>query len=494
MRRVGPSLLLAFLPLLGLPKGDGQTPPPPAASPAAADVIADLKRQIDALSEKVQALQNAQEEQDREKAVAAQRQQNFPIVTAGANGFQIASPDRQFELKLKGLLQVDSREFLSPANNGSAPGDGIYVRRLRPILDGTLWGAYTFRLEPEFGARTGGVSGTSAFTGSVANAYVDVDYVDDLQLKVGRWKGPVGYERSQLVVNTIWIENGMPQNLTPQYDQAAMLHGTVDKGFFSWGAGAMQGVRDNANADVQSLSDNNLDFVGFLDFQPFKDSDNDALRGFGFGVGGSIGNRGDTQTAANSPLATYTTPGQTALLTYNTAGGAVNSEDGEGWRLSPDVYYYCGPLGAYAEYAVSSIEALRTLGAGRRTTTFRNEAWQVVASYVLTGENASYAGVVPRSNFSLKNHTWGAFQAVARYGELRLDSAYFDSFGPGVGAPFAFGPQTTRDVGIGLNWYLNTNIKAQLDFDHSAFSGGNLPVTPANEDNNVFVTQLQLAF
>jgi phosphate-selective porin OprO/OprP len=259
----------------------------------------------------------------------------------------------------------------------------------------------------------------------------------------------------------------------------------------------MEGVRDNSNSDAQAMIDNNYDFVGDLYFNPFKKSGIAALQGLGFGVAGSVGNRGAVGTAANAPLATYTTPGQTPLLTYNTTG-ATESEDGPGYRLTPVIYYYHGPFGGYADYALSSIRALRSVGGASRTATFQNEAWQVVASYVLTGENADYAnGVKPRSDFSIHNGTWGAFQMVARYGQLTLDNHYFTSTGAanGVGGAFVTqGPRTTSDIGVGLNWYLNANIKAQIQYDYASYTGGIWPVTPANEDQNSFLTQVQLAF
>ena len=456
--------------------------------------IQELKAEVEALSKKVNSME---EQRDQESEVPQnQRLKDAAVVKAGPAGFEIQSADHQFDLQLKGLLQVQDREFLTPSTNGGAPGDGIYLRRARVMFDGTLWNAYTFRIEPEFGARTGGAGGTSSSTATLANAYFNVNYWDPLQLQLGRFKGPIGYERTQMVANNIWVENGLTQNLTPNYDQAIMLHGNIGK-LFSYGVGIMEGDRDNSSEDVQVMSDNNYDFVGDIYFNPFSRSDEKALQGLGFGAAGSMGNRGSASTASSSPLATYTTPAQTNLLTYNTTG-ATESEDGFGFRYTPVIYYYYGPFGLYADYAVSSIRALRTVAAASRTTTLHNDAWQTVASYVLTGENADYAnGVKPRDNFNLSNHTWGAFQLVARYGELTLDNNYFTSTGAvgTVNGPIASqGPHKTSNIGLGVNWYLNENIKAQFEYDYAGYSGGRWPVTSANEDQNSFMTQLQLAF
>ncbi|MDE1171211.1 MAG: porin [Verrucomicrobium sp.] len=476
----------------------------PTAATSSSSSVDDLRRQLQDLQNKVIDLQSRQEVQQEQLHNAGLT--NLPTVRVSSQGFELQSADKQFDLRLRGLMQVDAREFLSPGNSGGAPGDGIYVRRLRPIFQGTLWGAYEFVLEPDFGSRSGGAGGTSGSTAVLANAYINIHYNDTVQLMAGRWKGPVGFERAEPSRDTIWIENGLPQNLTPNYYQAIAVHGDIKKGVFSYSVGVGEGVRDNANADVQTLIDNNYDFIAALGCAPFAQSENKALKGLGFGVGGTVGERGDAATAANAPLATYVTPGQTVLLNYNTAASSgqtvVESEDGEAWRLAPYIYYYYGPLGFYGEYGVSSVEARRAVsgtgtGTGVRHANFENRAWQAVLSYVLTGEDAGYRGVVPFHPFSPKEHSWGAFQVMARYGELYFDDAYFASSGAATGVGGAFvgsGPHDVRDIGLGLNWYLNENIKAQFDYDYISYSGGNMPVTKATEDENAFITQLQLAF
>jgi len=467
-----------------------------AAPPTQDTTVQELEKQVQALSQKVDDLEG-QEDKDEKDIKSSQNQKfiNAATVTAGPDGFAIQSADKQFKLRLGTLLQADDREFLTPTNNGGSPGDGFELRRARIIFDGTVWGAYQFRIEPEFGSRTGGAGGTSSTTATLANASMNVDYWEQLQFLAGRFKGPVGYERSQLVANNIWIENGLTQNLTSQYTQGFLAHGDIDNNLLAYGAGLNESVRDNANGDFQGMIDNNYDFVGDVYLNPFVNSGNKALKGLGFGLAGNVGNRGDVKTAANAPLATYTTPGQTSLLTYNTNG--TESEEGADYRLTPVIYYYNGPFGGYADYAMSSIRALRTVGTASRTATLRNEAWQVVGSYVLTGENASYTGVKPRTDLSFHDHTWGAFQLVARYGQMTLDNDYFTSTGPAtaVGGAFATqGPRIVSNIGVGLNWYLNSNVKAQFEYDYDGYNGGILPVNPEDADQNSFMTQLQLAF
>jgi len=66
--------------------------------------------------------------------------------------------------------------------------------------------------------------------------------------------------------------------------------------------------------------------------------------------------------------------------------------------------------------------------------------------------------VTPRRPFDLKNGGWGAFEFVARYGDLHLDPGAFNRDPTAGGLRFASpiaSAQEAREWGVGLNWYLN---------------------------------------
>ena len=51
-----------------------------------------------------------------------------------------------------------------------------------------------------------------------------------------------------------------------------------------------------------------------------------------------------------------------------------------------------------------------------------------MASYVLTGEDASFDGVKPAHPFDPKSDNWGAFELVGRMSRLDVDSNAFPVF------------------------------------------------------------------
>ena len=119
------------------------------------------------------------------------------------------------------------------------------------------------------------------------------------------------------------------------------------------------------NADY----DNNTAFEGRVFAQPWKNSRAGALQGLGFGLGGSY----EVDRAATNTLtgltSGYTTDGQQKFFTYSSGVFA----NGTHWRISPQAYYYYGPLSLLAEYALSD----QSVTKGTATADLQNTAWQV---------------------------------------------------------------------------------------------------------------------
>jgi phosphate-selective porin OprO/OprP len=103
--------------------------------------------------------------------------------------------------------------------------------------------------------------------------------------------------------------------------------------------------------------------------------------------------------------------------------------------------------------------------------------WYVQGGWVLTGENRPYNPGEARIdapkmnyNFNPSAGTWGAFELVARYSDLDLN--YHTC---GLGHPVPASPANCFDAvngghqkisTIGLNWYLNPDIRVMIDYLH----------------------------
>jgi phosphate-selective porin OprO and OprP len=435
--------------------------------------------QIQDLDQKVRILAR-ERELDQESAVAAAKTQ--PKLSVGSSGFTATSADSNFVFSLKGVLQVDSRTFFNDPE--IKKNDGFLLRRARPIFQGTLYQDFDFKFTPDFGGSTV----------QIFDAYGNYRYEPWLQLRAGKFKTPEGLEQLQEDVNISFNERSLVTDLVPNRDVGLQLWGNIDGGVLSYAAGIFNGVGDAQNSGNAAF-ENEVEYAGRLFTQPFLNSDITALQGLGFGVAGTSQN--GTSSASDLPSTTggtlpgYTTDGQQQFFAYNPAVGAVVSS-GNHWRLSPQGYYYYGPLSLLGEYAISDQGVLNSTTHAQAD--LHNTAWEISGGWVLTGENATFAGVTPLHPFSPHNGQWGALQVVARYEELNIDNNAFPVFAnPATSASGAQAWST------GLNWYLNKNIRVNASFSHTTFTGGGgagtaAPAIVTRQPENVFFTRIQLAF
>jgi phosphate-selective porin OprO/OprP len=450
-----------------------------------AETIKALKQQIEALDQKVRVLERNRE---LDQVAAGEAAKATPRITLGGSGFTISSADTNFAVALHGVLQVDSRTFEN--NNHVAGIDTILLRRARPILSGTVFRDYDFLFVPDFGGGTPGAVGTP----TVFDAYLNYRYSPELQLQAGKFKTPTGLEQLQADVNTSFNERSLVTDLVPNRDLGFAVHGDLWGGVLSYTAGIFNGVGDARNSNNTDF-DNSREFDGRLFVLPFKGTKLTALQNFGIGVAGGYGTMSVTNTIGlpNTTGGTapgYATDGQQQFFAYTNNVFATGTH----WRLSPQAYYYYGPLSLLGEYAISDQQVRRTVGANVFSADLQNTAWEITGGWVLTGEDASFAGVTPRRPFDPRNGAWGAWQLVARYAELNIDQAAFPVFSnPGTSASAA------QAWSLGLNWYLNRNVRLNASYSHTTFTGGggtgtSAPSSVTQHPENVFFTRIQLGF
>ncbi len=430
-----------------------------------------LKQQIQDLDQKVRIL-SRERENDQDTVSAAAKTQ--PKLSLGANGFSFSSADTNFVATLHGLIQADSRTFFSDGG-GTLGKNTLLIRRARPIFTGTVFHDFDFNFTPDFG-------GTTV---QIFDAFLNYRFSPEWQLQAGKFKSPVGLEALQGDTWTSFNERSIVTDLAPNRDVGFELHGDLFGGVASYAGGVFNGTPDYNGTTVNQDTDDNRAFAGRVFFQPWKVSNKPALQGLGFGVGGSY--ESDRATAADLTPG-YRTDGQQTFFSYAT--GVI--ANGDHWRFSPQGYYYYGPFNFLGEYVVSDQVVNRTTGK-LASADLQNTAWEISAGWVLTGENASYNGVTPQHPFNPKNGQWGAFQVVARYADLDIDNAAF-----AVAAPFAAAGSASeaKAWSVGLNWYLNRDIRVNASFSRTTFSNGGLatPTAIVAQPENVFFTRVQLAF
>ena len=424
-----------------------------------------LDARVDDLDQQIRILQRLRELAADSAAAAA-----TDTVTATASakdGFSLKSADGKYTLRFRGYFQSDGRLF--PSVDAAAGVDNLLIRRARPIIEATVGRYFEFRLMPDFG-------GASP---AIFDAYWDGKFVPEFTVRAGKFKPPVGLERIQSATDIAFAERGLPTNLVPSRDVGLQISGDISEGLLVYQLGVFNGVPDLANGG-DDLSDAK-DFAARIFVQPFKTG---SLKGLGLGVSGSTGLERGSTTATGLPA--YRTPGQQTFFRYNsstTTPATAVFANGKRQRLSPQGYFYTGPLELLGEYVMTR-NAVSRAGA---TADLQHTAWQAIGSFFLTGERAGFRSPTPKKPFDLKEGGFGAVELVARYGQLSLDEASFPTY-----ATTTASAQQAKAWGVGLNWHFTRAVKVAVNYERTTFTGG--AATGDREPENAVITRFQTSF
>ena len=449
--------------------------------------------EVEKLNRKVNTLERKLEVQDEVTTGAFKK---LPVFDVGDNGFRITSSDKKHQVRIRGAVQADGRFFSEDENHKSI--DTFDLKQARVWLEGYVFKNIFYKIMPDFAA-SGNI---------LPDAYIDYAYDPAVSLLVGKFKPALSLERLQGDSDGTFLERAFPTYLASNRDVGIQVHGAFakpgysaetvpgpidSKNFFTY-----QLEVDNGSGDDGSPNNNggatydSKEFVGRVFAHPFQHT-NPWLEGLGIGIAGTVGD------ANKQALKNQATPiGRTTYLnyasTYKNAAGtafAAPTSDGDRHRIYPQAYWYAGPFGLMGEYVVSSQHLSGTNRAGQNVNVKQdNKAWQVFASYVLTGEDNTFGSVKPIQNFSPLDGKWGAFQLAARWTEMSIDKSTFQVIDPSQA------PSHATAWALGINWYLNSYALIRADYEQVSFDGGagTLKKVTDRPAEQVFATRFQLSF
>jgi phosphate-selective porin OprO/OprP len=381
---------------------------------------------------------------------------NIPAMTRFGPGFQIRSPDDEYDIQFHDLTQVDGRFYGIP--NQKPVTDTFTIPRQWFIFSGHLSRPYEYYL-----------SIAEAFEAfSILDVFLNVNYDRRLQFRIGRFKSPFTYEFWG--VPTPGLPNGewslFFNNFGMSRDLGAILWGESVAGRVDYAAGIF-----NSTPNSQFDLSNPKSVIAYLNFAPFRPVRDSALENFN--IGGSLVAGDQDHVPIPQELRTIVpTAGASALgvpfLTFN--DNVVVSGPRNLWSLHTAYYY--GGLTLYGEWQSGFQDyALRNQTNSRVHLPI--ESFYVQAAYLLTGERVASRGMVkPLRPFDLRPGRFGlgAWEVAFRYSGLSLGRQVFTA---GLADPNLWTNQVfTTDVGI--SWYWNQHIRVLFDWQHAGFG---TPVT-----------------
>ena len=397
-----------------------------------------------------------------------------PTFRWGRGGFVFGTPDHKTELRVRAVFNLDGHAYFGDVN--PLP-DTFLIRRARPFIEGTVMDLFDFRLMPDF-----------AFGQAlILDAYVDIRPWHWLRLRGGRYMLPVGLEWMQKDTQIHFMERSLATDLVPYRDLGLMLFGDLADNTFLYQLSFGNGAMDSGNGpDLDGNS--GKDYVGRIFIRPLrKVARAREITDLGFGVGASYGSSKGTATTTGLPI--YKSTSLVPIFSFITAttlptaaAAEATIADGDRWRVSPQLYWYIGPFGLLTEYVVSAQRVSR-MGASANIV---NRAWNVTMSFVLTGERSTFESVTPRHPVDFRHLSFGAFELVFRYSELRFDDAAFPDF-----ADPTVSVRSARELAGGLNWHLTDYVKVMMSYHRTDFVGG--AIGGNREPENALMARLQLA-
>lgn len=382
-----------------------------------------------------------------------------------------------------------------------------------------MFGIYDFKFAPEFGENKTGTgtataSSSSPFKGNsgIVDAYVDARFKPWFQVQAGKFKPDVGLERLQSGSAIKFIERSWVSNsILPNRDLGVNVHGDFFDKKLHYGLGLFNGVVDGGDNVTTQDSNSNKEIAARLFTTPFKGQDS-VFEGLGFGVAGTYSHSNGAGNGPTNPNAVtgladnIKTPGQqAALITYYAGSTAAASaqQAGDKIRFTPQVYYYNGSLGLLAEYAQSKFDVLGG-SSSSRVNDVKNDAWHITGSWLITGENASFGAVKPKNAYNPDGAGWGAWEVVARYQEINIDDKLFTNPTGAIAGNFLSATTQSKSAqawAIGVNWYLNNNIKIAANYESTNFDGSYIVnsntgafTETSRPDERTLFTRLQLSY
>lgn len=382
-------------------------------------------------------------------------------ISFGHDGLWFTDEESSTRLQVHGFVQADGRFFTSDLKDQRP--DKLFFRRIRPILEGTLFNTLDFRFTPDFGQNNP----------EIQDAYVELKLFSFAKPRIGKFKTPIGLEDLRSDSESSFSERSLASDVVPLREVGAQVGGAVLHQLLSYAAGYFNGTNDGSNGDFQWRTSN--EGVARLFLQPFLRNRATLLRGLGVGAAGSFADE-------SGKLPSFKTVGQNTFFKY----AAKVVADGPHNRVSPQAWYYWGPVGVIGEYTISS-QQVRNGSFARR---LNNQAWQTTASFMLTGEKNSYGGTRPRRAFepqkSLRH--LGGWEVAVRYSNLRVDRNTFPLF-----ANSQTSAAGAAEWGVAINWYLNRYARLMNAYEHTRFQMHSPQLAPLHSENLV-MSRLQLAF
>jgi len=453
----------------GLAKSSNASSPPASASNGPTN--AELASRIDALeAELAAAIEHATNDHTRLSTL----EQNFNDTSWSFDNARptVKSGDGRFTMAIRVRFQADFADFMQDSAASlavSAPqatrdlSNGAVVRRAFFGVEGKVFNDFWY----EFRLNAGGSNGSAGtgVTGSEGDpllslARVAYTGIDHFMINVGVIEPAFMFEGTTSSGQLMFMERPEIDNIAADSFGAADSRRGIELRFQKDSAlmpgdnlvlnAAFTGSKTGASTGHGPGGDEQSQILGRASYRFWSDGTSNASVG---ASASDILNAGGGVTTITLQDRPEVRVDGTRLITT----GGLTANKAFMWAVDGGMNYENFFLGG--EYANFQVD--------RALDTPSFSGWYIEGSWILTGETKSYTVSstnnevggfgAPKvaSPFSLKGDSWGTWELAARYSDTDLNWHSMIAGGVNGGRE--------RVIALGLNWYLNNNVKLQLN-------------------------------
>jgi len=471
--------------------------PPPAADTTPAPAVQsgptnqELADRLSALEAELAAQRDARSA-DHNRLSALEQNFNDTSWTFDNSRPTVKSGDGRFTLSFRARFQFDAATFMqdsptSPTNFAQFKdlADGSVVRRAYFGIEGKAFNDFWYEFRLNGGGSDGGSAGAAGVpTGGEGDPLVNIARVQyngipNFRINVGIIEPVQSLDGSISSGQLIFLERAEIENIAADSfgggDSRRGIEATFQKlDVFRPGdnlviSGAYTGGKTGSNAGHGNFGDEATQALGRIAYRVWSDGISNFQIG---GSGGAVLYSGANNTAtpgADLGLRFRDRPEIRVDGTRLIDTGTINAKSGDyyGFDAAANIEnFYLG--GEYMNFTADR------LAAGARAADHPSfSGWFVEGTWVLTGETRQYspsamnneygAFNAPRvaNPFSFSGDSWGAWEIAVRYSDADLNWHQNSAATLLTQAGIAGGDE--RIIAIGLNWYLNQNIRVMID-------------------------------
>ena len=471
--------------------------PPPAAQTTPAPAVQngptnqELADRLSALEAELAAEHDARSS-DHNRLSALEQNFNDTSWSFDNSRPTVKSGDGRFTLSFRARFQFDSATFFqdspaSPTNFAQFKdlSSGTVVRRAYFGIEGKAFNDFWYEFRLNGGGSDGGSAGAAGVPSGgegdplVNIARVQYNGIPNFRLNVGIIEPIQSLDGSISSGQLIFLERAEIENIAADSfgggDSRRGIEATFQKtDAFMPGdnlviSGAFTGGKTGSNAGHANFGDEQTQAFGRVAYRIWSDGISNLQIG---GSGGATLYSGANNTTNPNGVLGLRFRDRPEIRVDGTRlidTGTINAKSGD--------YYGFDAAGNWQNFYLGgeymNFTADRQASGPKAADHPNFSGWFVEGTWVLTGEPRQYspsamnneygAFNAPRvaNPFSFSGDSWGAWEVAVRYSDTNLN--WHESFAGTAVAQAGIAGGDERIVALGLNWYLNQNIRIMVD-------------------------------